>query len=226
MVFVTGDLHGAVDFARLEQNRQLQDLQRSDFLIICGDFGCVWAGEAHDRALLDKLEAMPFTTLFVDGNHENFTLLNSYPQQLWQGGKVHRIRPHVLHLMRGQVFRIEGKRYFTMGGAASPDKARRIAGVSRWPEELPCDAEYEQAVERLEACGWVVDYVITHCAETGWSRCLDIHCKEDDLTRFFEKLENRLTYTRWFFGHYHQDLKLGEHHLALYRNVVRVDEPN
>lgn len=27
----------------------------------------------------------------------------------WHGGKVHELRPHVLHLMRGQVFEIDGK---------------------------------------------------------------------------------------------------------------------
>ena len=30
----------------------------------------------------------------------------------WHGGKVHEIRPHVLHLMRGQVFEIEDRNIF------------------------------------------------------------------------------------------------------------------
>ena len=32
---------------------------------------------------------------------------------------MHEVRPHVLHLMRGQVFDIGGLTWFTMGGAAS-----------------------------------------------------------------------------------------------------------
>ena len=42
------------------------------------------------------------------------------PVAEWHGGKVHRIRPHVLHLMRGQIFELEGCRFFTMGGAKKP----------------------------------------------------------------------------------------------------------
>ena len=42
-------------------------------------------------------------------------------QTKWHGGKVHRIRPHVLHLMRGQIYELEGYRFFTMGGAKSHD---------------------------------------------------------------------------------------------------------
>lgn len=47
-----------------------------------------------------------FTTLFVDGNHDCHPRLADYPVKEWNGGLVHEIRPHVLHLMRGQVFNI------------------------------------------------------------------------------------------------------------------------
>lgn len=39
----------------------------------------------------------------------------------WHGGRVHKIRPSVIHLMRGQVFEIDGKRIFAFGGASSHD---------------------------------------------------------------------------------------------------------
>ena len=48
-------------------------------------------------------------------------MLNALPERLWHGGRIHEVRPHVLHLMRGQVFDIEGYTFFTMGGAASHD---------------------------------------------------------------------------------------------------------
>lgn len=52
-----------------------------------------------------------------------------YPVAEWHGGKVHRIRPHVLHLMRGQIFELEGCRFFTMGGAKSHDIEDGIFGA-------------------------------------------------------------------------------------------------
>lgn len=54
-------------------------------------------------------------------NHENFDRLMAYPVEEWHGGKIQRIRPSVIHLMRGQVFELEEKKLFTFGGASSHD---------------------------------------------------------------------------------------------------------
>ena len=172
-------------------------LNRDDRVIVTDDFGGIWPGEQADRHKLDWQDK-PFTTLFMDGNHENFDLLNAYPEQEWHGGRVHVVRPHILHLMCGQIFDIGGRTFFTMGGAASHDiedgildmkasdfRARyihlllagrrrfRIIGKSWWPEELPSDEEYAAALDTLERAGWKADYVITHRAPTalpnGWT---------------------------------------------------------
>ena len=143
-------------------------------MIVCGDFGCVWNGDKSDDPQLDRLEALPFTVLFVDGNHENFDALGEYPVEEWHGGRVHKIRPHVIHLMRGQAFELQGRTFFTMGGAQSHDIADgildmdspdfygqydslrrnrrqfRINHVSWWQEELPSDEEYAEARQTLE----------------------------------------------------------------------------
>ena len=92
-------------------------MTKADAVIIYGIFADTPV-EAH---WLDWLEGRPFTTLFVDGNHENFEKLNALPVHIWHGGKVHYVRPHVIHLMRGQVFEIGGLTFFAMGGAASHD---------------------------------------------------------------------------------------------------------
>ena len=57
----------------------------------------------------------------MDGKHENFTRLYNYPVEEWYGGKVHKIRDSVLHLMRGEIFNIDNKNFFTFGGAKSHD---------------------------------------------------------------------------------------------------------
>ena len=36
-------------------------------------------------------------------------LLPCFPVEDWHGGKVQRIRPSVIHLMRGQIYDIQGK---------------------------------------------------------------------------------------------------------------------
>lgn len=62
-----------------------------------------------------------FKKFLTDGNHENFDRLYAYPVEMWHGGKVHKIRPSVIHLMRGQIFELEEKKIFTFGGASSHD---------------------------------------------------------------------------------------------------------
>lgn len=109
---------------------------------------------------------------------------------------MHRISDSILHLMRGQIFNIQGKTFFTMGGAESRDKKLRVEGKNIWQQELPNDEEYAEALANLEKCGYKVDYVITHCAPT------DIECEAElGIYNYNDKLasclygysENRLT---------------------------------
>ena len=125
MIYITGDTHS--DFTRFTEDQfPIQsEMTKSDYVIICGDFGGVWTFEEESRRekeVLDWLNERNFTTLFVDGNHENYTrLYNNYLVEEWHGGKVHRIRNSVLHLMRGEIFDINNKKIFAFGGAKSHD---------------------------------------------------------------------------------------------------------
>ena len=124
MIYITGDIHGSPERLGVHSFYEQKEMTRDDVVIICGDFGMVWeeSGEsASERYWLKWLEDKPFTTVFVCGNHENFDRLYQYPVKEWHGGKVHEIRPHVLHLMRGEVFDIEGVKFFAFGGASSHD---------------------------------------------------------------------------------------------------------
>lgn len=83
MIFVTGDLHGEKEQIQ-EYIKVLSDCTKDDILIVAGDFGIPWYSRAldmhyKDDKLLDLLRNAPFTTCFVDGNHENFDLLYSNP---------------------------------------------------------------------------------------------------------------------------------------------------
>lgn len=209
MVFVTGDCHG--NFARFEQKHfsEQANMTKDDTVIITGDFGGVWFGDSRDDETLDWLEHLPFTLAFVCGNHENYDALERYPVAEWHGGMVHRVRPHVLHMMRGQIFELDGYRFFTMGGAKShdiedgilepdaPDFERRLMILQRkpgvryrvnhiswWAQELPSDEEYAEARRSLDAVGWQVDYIITHCAPTSIALMGSRHNEADRLTDF------------------------------------------
>ena len=197
-------------------------MKKTDFVLICGDFGGVWSGRPGELYCRAWLDSKPFTTLFIDGNHENFDLLNAYPVQLWNGGKAHFVTDSIIHLMRGQIFTIEGKTLFTMGGASSVDKALRRESVSWWKEELPSDGEYEEALRNLDACGWQVDYVATHTVPARILSELRPRMRPDPLNLFLDSVQDRLTYTKWFSGHLHEDREINERYFLKYQDVERV----
>ena len=138
MIYVTGDIHA--NPARLGMDALAQrgiHMNPEDYVIVCGDFGIPWVGESDetDHKWLEWLAQLPYTVLFVDGNHENFDQLCRYPVKSWSGGRIHELRTNLYHLLRGEVFTLEGQTFFTFGGAKSTDKAQRWPGVSWWPQE-------------------------------------------------------------------------------------------
>ena len=126
-----------------------KNLNKQDYLIICGDAGIVWDCQNQDAQVQSILQDLPVTTLFVDGNHENFVALNEYPVEKWHGGKVHFICDDIIHLMRGQVYTIGTQTFFTFGGAHSVDWYQRTEGISWWKEEIPNHLEMQEGQDNL-----------------------------------------------------------------------------
>ena len=222
MIYVTGDCHGNFRRFQSEYFPEQANMTKDDTVIITGDFGGVWFGDSRDDETLGWLERLPFTLAFVCGNHENYDALERYPVAEWHGGKVHRVRPHVLHLMRGQIFELESYRFFTMGGAKSHDTNHRINHISWWRQELPSDEEYSEALQNLERYNWQVDYIITHCAPTSIALMGSRHNEADRLTDFLQEVRERAKYYYWLFGHYHDNKAIDEKHILLWEQIVRV----
>ena len=218
-IFITGDTHGMIDWEKLNTTRfpEQKNLTKDDYLIILGDFGGIWGDEGEDRYIIKTYEKRNFTTLFIDGNHENHDLLDGYPVEEWHGGKIHKISNSVFHLMRGQVFEIDGKTFFTMGGAESTDKMYRKEGKSWWAREMPSTEEYEEAVANLEKHSGKVDYILTHCAPEMTLSALNMpyvyYRSSNELTKFFDTLAQTVQFNDWYFGHYHFNSDLGKYHL-------------
>lgn len=222
MVYITGDTHGDIDIHKLAMRNfpQQKYMSKNDSLIVCGDFGCVWDGSKCDRYWQKWYDEKSFTTLFVDGNHENHRMLAEFPIVNQYGGSVHQIQPSLFHLMRGEVFEIDGAKVFCMGGASSHDKHLRKPNISWWEEEIPSKAEFEHAVETLEKHNWCVDYIVTHCASKSIQAKIASWYENDAVTSFLQFVEENCRFKHWYFGHYHVDLDIDDRHTALYRRVL------
>ena len=158
MIYLTGDTHGELERF---QSPAVRRLRRGDSLIVCGDFGFLWNGGAAEEKILKKLGSKKYNILFVDGAHENYELLEKYPVAEWNGGKAQQISGNLYHLMRGQVFTLEGKTLFTFGGGESKER-QMYKDVGRWwPQEMPSREEMEEGVANLRAHQMQVDYIVT-----------------------------------------------------------------
>jgi len=220
MIAITGDIHG--EFSRFQEYDD--KLKEGDTLLVCGDFGFLFLNDAEEQSILDKMEEKPYNICFVDGNHENFPAIFSYPQEEWNGGKIHRIRKNVIHLMRGQIFTIEGVSFFTFGGAYSIDRCYRQKNITYWEEEIPTDAEYQEAAANLEKVGKKVDVILTHTAprEIIVRMGYQPNMHDLELTGFLEWVMSETDFKKWLFGHWHKDMMIDDKFRAIYFETVKV----
>lgn len=248
-IFLTGDIHGDI-YPRFNTTKfpWQKFMTKNDYVIVLGDFGIPWNNSKTDNYMLNELKKRPFTTLFIDGNHENFDLLNSYPVETWNGGKVHKLNDSVYHLMRGQVFTLQGKTFFTFGGASSHDisdgvldpydddfafKVKqlqkqgkymwRVNHISWWKEELPSDEECEEGMENLRKHDFHVDYILSHTPPT--SVFLQIVSGEPDATnKYLQTVKDMTDYKQWYFGHMHTDTSFyADNCFAMYHSIMQVN---
>lgn len=253
-VWITGDIHGNPQRFSTDIFPEQKEMTKDDVVIILGDFGLVWdySGENKtEKYWLDWLENKPFTTLFIDGNHDNFDRLDNCPIEQWHGGNVHFIRPSVIHLMRGQIFDIEDKSFFAFGGASSHDISAgilepddpdfkekkkkldknpyalyRINHVSWWERELPNEEEMNEGLANLKKQNNKVDYIITHSPYTSLLRQMDGGSglyQRDRLTDYLQEIKQNVDYKHWMFGHFHQNKTFHwERSSCLYEQIIRI----
>lgn len=153
--------------------------------------------------------------------------------------------------MRGYVFELDGKKIFTFGGAKSHDiddgilnrdnftsdeefqdtvnrwrkqnKWFRINHVSWWKQEMPSKEEMEFGLKTLAEHNNEVDYIITHCCPQQIAAIYSHGTfKTDELTDYFNTVMNTTKFSKWFFGHYHDDIQIVDKFILLYHQIIRI----
>ena len=226
--FITGDTHGTLDLDKVIRffDEHEGEYSEEDYLIICGDVGVCGFSASRERATREALRNLPVTVLFVDGNHEHHQNLNDYPVEEWNGGKVHRIENTIIHLMRGQVYDINGTTFFTFGGAHSVDRYMRQEGIDWFPEEIPSREEYEEGWKNLEKTGFQVDYIISHTAPREVAAAIGFGELSDDeieLRQYLQRVADYTDFAAWYFGHFHQDEEVEGQFFCLYDDIIELE---
>lgn len=228
MIYITGDLHGEHDIEKLYPHNfaEGQALCKDDYLVILGDFGLIWSdfSSKEEDEGLSFLENAPWTTLFIDGNHENFPRLRGFPEKEMFGGTVGVISPSIFHLkQRGEIYNIpdvqSGNTYkcWCFGGGKSLDKFTRMDGITWWKEEEPTREECNYGLDTLESAGNSVDFVFTHEAPTT--------SNVYHLTKYLSLIAETTHFGKWFFGHHHVNQSFiigGKAYQGLYEDIVRL----
>ncbi|WP_455542380.1 metallophosphoesterase [Intestinibacter sp.] len=252
-IYITGDTHGGNDEQKLydENFPNYENCTKDDYLIVLGDWGYMFrynpSGVENDdeflgvddedlrselvleRKRLYNITNKNYTTLVLLGNHDNYDRIDSLPVINMFGGKVRKFNDKVFILMRGEVYDIEGYKFFAFSGAYSLDKAYRTPKKTWWEQEECTSEEEEYALKNLSKQNNKVDFILTHtCSESTLKYLLQIKCcfieHYDNQNRFFEKIKQNINYKYWFMGHMHQDYRLNEKEFLVYNKVLNLDQ--
>ena len=86
MIYITGDTHGEFGrFSNKRMRKQGLELGENDFVIVCGDLGLCWAKDKTFTYNCKNFAEKKYTTLWIQGNHENYDMIEEYPIEGWQG---------------------------------------------------------------------------------------------------------------------------------------------
>ncbi len=242
MIYITGDTHGndEHDAEKLSKG-SMKELgitppTANDVVIVCGDFGfpaLTEEGMEKYKALktykywINWMSHYPCEILFVDGNHECHEFWSGQPTVMHYGGLMHQHpeAPNVYHMMRGEIYEIQGHTILAFGGAKSHGCEDHIEGMTWWPSEQPSSAEYTNALKNLEKYNHTVDYIITHTMPISLieERVENTETKKekehwesfkDTTSEYLDSFYNDdkgydgskgVNFKHWFCGHFHMD---------------------
>ena len=224
MVYITGETHGDISWFK---NPKLKKLGEKDILIICGDFGFLWNPKSEaEKKNLEILKSKKYTICFLDGAHENFDMLDAYTPYRWKGGNAHKIANNIFHLMRGEIFTLDNKTFFVMGGGESDDRDMREPGVSWWEEEMPNAEEIKNAEDNLKDANYNVNYILSYEAPAVAKDFLKLHLKEaakiSPLNTYLQELTKNVDYYHWYFGSLHTDLQISKKMTAVFNEIHEI----
>lgn len=173
-IMVAGDWHGNAGWAQqvIWEAKTLLAAEEDDRVILhCGDFG-IWPGEAGASYIdtvslaLDQADADLY---FVDGNHEDFSILDRHGASEKAAGVPVPFAPSVSVPMspvkwmwRGYRWNWHGRTWLACGGGVSLDRVIRTEGENWWPQEEITD-EQEAAI----IAGGPADVLVSHDRPSG-----------------------------------------------------------
>lgn len=236
--YITGDKHR--NFTIVKQFCRNMKTKRKDVLIILGDTGFNFYGDARDDKLKTKMSTLNITMFCLHGNKENRPQnVGTYGIRNFCGGKVYYEPrfPNLLFAIDGETYVFEGHKYMVVGGAHSVDKMKCLEeGTPFWDDEMPDESVKARVETHLAKENNRIFGMLTHTCPLKYlpaemflstRQNADIKRKprkikakkvfRPDIDRATEEwldhIEENIEYTVWFCGHYHIDKEIDKIHM-------------
>lgn len=208
MIYLLSDPHQGGEGSTQALKDYLENAKDEDLLILLGDISLRLEDAPINREFDEFFLSAKKNIAFIDGNHENFDYLYSFPEEDWNGGRVHRLTDHIVHMKRGHIFTLEGKTFLTFGGCKS---SSRWKDRGLWyPQEEPTEEEYALLHENLKKRNYQVDYILTHKYENGRGT------QTPKLRELAEYIDANVDFKMWYAGHWHTDDMIDEKHALVF----------
>lgn len=205
MIYITGDTHRR--FTRLLTTSFTEE----DILIILGDAGINYYLDNTDNLVKDFLSKYNNNFFIIQGNHEERPEnIKTYKEKEMYGGKVYieDEYPNLLFAKNGEIYNIENNRFLVIGGAYSVDKYYRLKNKLNWfKDEQLTNKEKKDIINKC--AGEKVDYILSHTCpykyipREAFLPGIDERLVDNSMEDFLDKIEEIVSYDKWYCGHYH-----------------------
>lgn len=227
-IYITGDTHGTT-YLKKVLPINMKDITKEDVIFITGDFGLVFRNSRLEleEKYLRVLDDIGCTFCFIDGDRDNILRLKSYPEEIWNGGKVRKIKNNILFMQRGEVYTIDNMKFLCIGGAKCYNTANLIRQKTWWKESEISIDDVNNALFNLKKNDMEVDYVISHtCPLSLFSEVVLDEISEmktdDDSCKLLEILKAGFKFKHWFFGHFHLDKKISNDFTSVHLDKILI----
>lgn len=156
MIYFLSDQHGGEKIGELQ--KYLNTARDDDLLIVLGDVGLRFRDTDENRAFDELFLSSNKKIAFLDGNHENFDYIYSFPEE-----------------------------------------------------------ELARAYSNLRACGYKVDYVLTHKYEEGKGT------RTEELLSLCRFIDEKVDFKHYYAGHWHTTRREDKKHTFVYDTIIPLD---
>ena len=225
-IYLTGDTHANVRRLLIIDD---SEMTKDDIVIVLGDFGVIWEKDSQmTDTVLEWLSKKNFTLAFLDGNHENFPEIARLEKETyWNGGKIGLLPYGIIHLLRGEIYNINGRIIGVCGGANSIDLWHRTEGISWWREEEITDNDIDNFMVAANKYNNKIDMMLSHDAPASMIPIIKLYSgvNDGDISNSqiqLEKINQEINIDKWYFGHWHIDKVIDDKFECLYKKIKEV----